>query len=71
MTTGRINQGASFSKCSFEQKLVVVVRTTRITRREANTPPTRGSGRKTAEPTARRTQSERVRTRTIEIRAVY
>lgn len=28
MTTGRINQGASFSKCSFEQKLVVVVRTT-------------------------------------------
>lgn len=28
MTTGRINQGASFSKCFFKQKLVVIVRTT-------------------------------------------
>lgn len=43
-----------------KQKLVVVVRTTRSTRREpTNTPSTRGSGRKTAEPTARRTKGER------------
>lgn len=31
MTTGRINQGASFSKCFFKQKLVVIVRTTQRT----------------------------------------